>query len=276
MRYSVIFSAAALLTSVYAATPEKIDGMTLVWSDDFSGSGDFDKGKWSYYKGAITNNEQETYPQSGDYCKLSGKGSLLITPTKTGDSWASCRIETIKAWAPPKGGKIQFASRFKLAGKGQNLQGIWPAFWALGDSMRHGTPWPTCGEIDTFEAVNGLEMGHGTLHCGNTCKGFEGLGQGTPYTLDEFHTWSHVVDNTSPDWKQQSITWYMDGKPYHTIHGSDLNNQDDAVNTMQKAFYMTLNVAVGGAWPGPASPTTLSGPGAGMEIQYVAVYQSGI
>jgi beta-glucanase (GH16 family) len=274
MRYSVYFSAAALVTSVYAIAPAAIPGMKIVWSDDFAGSGAFDKTKWNYYTGQITNKEEETYPQSGDSCKLSGSGSLLITPVKTGDSWASCRIETPESWAPPKGGKIEFAARFKLGTAGADHQGIWPAFWALGQSMRTGTPWPECGEIDTFENVNGGPLGSGTLHCGTVCDGFTGLGQSIPFDYGSFHTWSHVVDNTSGDWQDQSITWYMDGKPYHVIKGSDLNNEDDATSTMQKAMFITLNVAVGGLWPGPPDANTASGQDNGMEVQYVAVYES--
>jgi beta-glucanase (GH16 family) len=275
MRYNIIFTAAALATSAFAATPEPVPGMTLVWSDDFSGSGPFDKSKWQYYNGAISNGEQEAYPASGDYCKLSGRGSLLITPENSNGKWASCRIETINSWTPPVGGKVQFQSRFKLGTKGANLQGIWPAFWALGDSMRHGTPWPACGEIDTFENVSGGPLGYGTLHCGSTCKGSEGLGQGMAFDYGSFHTWSHVIDRTESDWHQQSITWFMDGQSYHVIKGSDLNNQDDWTAVAQKAMYITLNVAVGGSWPGPVSPQTASGKDAGMEIQYVGVYQSG-
>lgn len=167
---------------------------------------------------------------------MSGSGSLLIQPERTGDSWASCRIETVDSWAPPTGGMITFASKFKYGTSGASLQGAWPAFWALGDSMRNGVSWPTCGEIDTFESVNGEGIGHGTLHCGNVCDGFTGIGQSIPTDITEFHTWSHTVDFTSTNWEDQSITWYLDGQPYNTITGQQLGNQDDVVNTMQKAM----------------------------------------
>lgn len=274
MRYNILFSAAVLATSVSAAAPEDVPGMKVTWSDSFSGSGAFDLSKWQYYKGPIDNGEEETYPSSGDHCKLSGSDSLLITPINNNGKWESCRIETISSWAPPVGGKIRFQSRFKLGNPGANHQGIWPAFWALGDSMRHGTPWPACGEIDTFENVSGNQVGWGTLHCQNTCQGSEGLKQAMAFDYGSFHTWSHVIDRTSGDWNQQSITWYMDGQSYHVIKGSDLNNQEDWVAVAQKAMYITLNVAVGGGWPGPASAQTASGQDSGMEVQYVAVYES--
>lgn len=275
MRYStLLLGASALVTSVYAGAPEKVAGMHMVWSDDFSGSGNFNKDKWQYYDGAITNGEQESYPKNGDFCKLSGSGSLLITPENNGGKWSSCRIETKASWTPPKSGKIQVQARFKLGGAGKPLQGVWPAFWSLGDSMRHGTPWPACGEIDTFEAVSGKPTGYGTLHCGKTCNGFSGLSQGTPFDYGSFHTWAHVIDISNGDWHQQTITFFLDGKPYHVIKGSDLNNEDDWNAVAHKAMYITLNVAIGGSWPGPVGANTASGKDANMEVQYVAVYSS--
>jgi beta-glucanase (GH16 family) len=274
MRYNIIFAAASLATSVLAGTPEQVPGMHLVWSDTFTGAGAFDQSKWQYYGGGIHNGEQQTYPKSGEYCKLSGSGSLLIHPTKTNGAWASCRIETKNAWAPEVGGKVQFQARFKLGTPGVQLQGIWPAFWALGDSMRHGVNWPGCGEIDTFENVNGGQMGFGTVHCDGCGDAFKGVGQGQAFDYGSFHTWAHVVDRTSEDWRQQSITWYLDGKPYHVVKGADTTNQNGWIAVTQKAFYITLNVAVGGSWPGPADPATAGGKDSGMEVQYVAVYKS--
>jgi hypothetical protein len=264
--------AATLFTSAYASAAEPIDGFHVIWSDDFSGSGGFDTSKWQHYKGQISNGEQETYPASGDYCKLSGQGSLLITPKNDNGQWASCRIETTEFFTPPAGGKLIVQSRFKLGTPGVNLQGIWPAFWSLGQSMREGTPWPQCGEIDTFENVSGGQLGYGTLHCGTTCNGNSGLSQGTTFSYGDFHTWAHAIDLSSGDVSQQSITFYMDGQAYHVVHGSDLAPEDWSALT--KATYMTLNVAVGGGWPGPVSPRTASGQDAGMEVLYVAVYQS--
>jgi hypothetical protein len=86
--------AATLFMRAYASAPEPLNGFPVIWSDDFSGSGDFDTSKWQYYQGSIENGEQEPYPISGDYCKLSGQGSLLITPENNKGQWASCRIKT--------------------------------------------------------------------------------------------------------------------------------------------------------------------------------------
>lgn len=270
---TLLFSAAAFAARVYAGTPPAAPaGMHLLWSDEFNGSGNIDLSKWQYYTGGQVNGELEHY--SGDHCTLSGSGSLLITPLNVDGQWESCRIETKDAWAPPTGGKLQVQSHFKLGKAGATLQGIWPAFWSLGESMRQGTSWPACGEIDTFENINGQAQGFGTLHCGTTCHGGEGLSLAAPFDYGTPHTWSHIIDITNGDWTQQSITFSLDGNPYHIIHGSDLNNQADWTAVAQKAMYITLNVAVGGTFPGAPAANTASGSDAGMEIDYVAVYST--
>jgi hypothetical protein len=281
MRYSIIYTAAAMATSALAAAPEQVPGMKVLWSDDFSGNGEIDTSKWGYYKGARTNNEMQDYSQSAQYCQVSG-GSLHITPTKTAAGWASCRIESVPAWEPPQGGKVRFQSKFKVNNAGaDNMAGIWPAFWALGDSMRHGTPWPTCGEIDTFESVKGENLGHGTLHCGPACNdqapSYMGLGSTQAFDVSAFHTWAHEIDRTAGDdnFQQQSITFFLDGNPFHEVKGSDVVDKEAWANLAQKAYYITLNVAVGGNWPGPPNDQTTSGEAVSMEVQYVAVYASG-
>src|SRR3954453_21846489 len=98
MRYSIIYTAAAMATGALAIAPEPVDGMKVLWSDEFQGSGPVDQTKWSYYSGKVQNNEQQDYDNSEKYCQLSGSGSLVITPVNNGGKWSSCRIETKPAW----------------------------------------------------------------------------------------------------------------------------------------------------------------------------------
>ena len=278
MRYTVLLSAAALITNVYsAAVPEEqvqksgidnIPGMKVVWSDEFT-SNSVDTTKWNFASGKGQNNEQQLYGK--DDCHVSG-GTLKILPKKTGDQWTSCRLESVSAWAPAKGGSVTYAAKIKLGkqGSGGSMKGVWPAFWALGDSMRHGTPWPGCGELDTMENINGDNELHGTAHCGAECKdfvdkgSFEGLGQKTQFDRSQWNVYSHTVS-------QDSITWFLNGKQYHKITKDQVSGSWEA---LQKKFYVILNVAMGGNWPGMTEPGTVQGAAAGMEVQYVAVYQS--
>jgi beta-glucanase (GH16 family) len=263
----------ALLPTTLAMAPEPISGFHVTWSDDFSGKS-LDTSKWLHWTGTPSNNEQEIYPTSGENCKLTGSGSLLITPEKVNNQWTSCRIESLPAFQAKAGGQMIVQSRLKLGKPGAKLQGIWPAFWSLGEAVRHGTQWPACGEIDTFEAVNSNSLGYGTLHCGDACHDTTGLSAGMAFDYGSFHTWAHAIDLRTGDWKQQSITWYMDGQAYHVIHGSDLGDEASWKAVAQSGMFMTLNVAVGGSWPGNAASDTAEGVAAGMEVLYVAVYES--
>lgn len=88
-----------------------------------------------------------------------------------------------------------------------------------------------------------------------------------------YHTWAHAIDNRSEDWSEGSITWYMDGQPYHVILASTLD-EESWHRVGQMSMYAQLNVAVGGDLAGMADAETMAGIGAGMQVDYVAVYQS--
>jgi len=121
-----------------------------------------------------------------------------------------------------------------------------------------------------MENINGDNDLHGTAHCGPDCKdfvdrnSFEGLGQKTPIDRSQWNVFSHTVS-------QDSITWSLNGKQYHKITKGQIQGSWDA---LQKKFYVILNVAMGGNWPGMTEDGTVQGAAAGMEVQYVAVYQS--
>ncbi|KAF4629669.1 hypothetical protein G7Y89_g8477 [Cudoniella acicularis] len=246
--------------------PEPISGFNVIWSDSFTGTA-IDTTKWTVYTGGVSNNEEEAYTTSASNCYLSGSGSLLLVPFQDSTGkWTSCRVETSASFAAPTGGQLVVQARLKLGTSGDALQGIWPAFWSLGQAVREGTAWPACGEIDTFENINGASTGYGTLHCGSECQDPTGLSAGMAFEYSGWHTWAHAIDLTSADWTQQSITWYMDGQPYHILTGNDVGNEGVWANVAQKEMFMTLNVAVGGAWPGNAAANTVDGVAAGMEV----------
>jgi beta-glucanase (GH16 family) len=270
-----IFNITALTTlfsTTLATTPETVPGFTPTWTENFAGTA-VNTANWAFWTGTPSNGEQEVYPGPGVNCQLTPSNTLLIVPEKTGGKWTSCRLESHSTFAASPGKKMRVQARLKLGQPGAQLQGIWPAFWSLGAGIRNNVGWPACGEIDTFENIDGSAMGYGTIHCGAKCNDPTGLSQGVPFDYGSFHTWAHVVDLTSSDWTKQSIEFLLDGNVYNTITGATIGDRG-VWNTLVGPMFMTLNVAVGGAWPGSVPGSTVSGAAAGMEVQYVAVYNS--
>jgi beta-glucanase (GH16 family) len=145
-------------------------------------------------------------------------------------------------------------------------QGIWPAFWMLGADIEKKS-WPKCGEIDIMENI-GKEPGivHGTIH-GPGYSGANGIG--APLSLppgqrfaDDFHIYA-------VEWEQKVIRFYVDDHLYQTRTPANL--PPGAKWVYQHPFFVLLNVAVGGGWPGsPDASTTFPQT---MLVDYVRVYR---
>ncbi|TLD20506.1 hypothetical protein PspLS_08640 [Pyricularia sp. CBS 133598] len=273
----------ALLPALAAAirAPNK-DGLKLVFEETFSGpaGASVNEDTWQIALNINSNNEHQVYTTSNDNMQISGGGSFQIVPRRHADgSWTSGRIESRDAWTAPPGGVMEVEGSIRL---GWNLQGskqgIWPAFWMLGDALRHGTGWPQCGEIDIMEQVSGAPTAYATVHCdvypGGRCQ--EPLGrQGTTSMSDDgWHTWNVKIDRSDDDWTRQSITWTKDGAEFHRLTGDMIGDQGTWGTLAHSPMYVLLNVAVGGNWPGAPNDATLDGYGSMMEIQYIAVYTS--
>ncbi|KAI1112680.1 glycoside hydrolase family 16 protein [Nemania sp. NC0429] len=267
---------------VAAIRPPNVNGMELKWFDGFEGPAGSSPNTdvWNIMDAINTNNEVQAYTHSNENLQISGGGTVQFVPRKSSTGqWTSGRIETKQSWTP-KPGKVMMVSANILVGGNPagTKQGLWPAFWLLGDAVRHGTEWPRCGEIDIFEQVNGLATGHGTLHCGDAqggpCQETTGRSGTVPMPLDGFHTWSVKIDLTSGDWRAQTISFQLDGATFYTVRGADLNDGPVWSTLAHSPMYMILNVAVGGDWPGPPNDATLGDYGAMMEVQWAAVYSS--
>ncbi len=255
------------------AESSKTDGTwTLVWSDEFNqpdGSPP-DPTKWSYHEGVGNNgwgnNELEYYTSRPQNISIQN-GNLVITAAQEHytDSAAvmraftSARIKTRAQFAQAYG---RFEARIKIPGGA----GLWPAFWMLGDNIKL-VGWPACGEIDVMENI-GKELStvHATIH-GPGYSAAAGIS--SPYELpggrrfaDDFHLFA-------VEWEPNSIRFYVDNDLYATRTPADLPS--GAKWVYDHPFFILLNLAVGGNWPGPPELTT-SFP-ASMFVDYVRVYQ---
>lgn len=243
------------LSLVSAIKAPNRKGLKILWQDDFSGcQGCTPSDKnWNIALDINHNNELQDYTTSNRNIQLSGGHTLQLVPWKSKDGeWTSGRIETTKSWHAEQGKAIRIEASLRT-GDAQGKQGIWPAFWMLGDSIRHGTDWPLCGELDIFERVNGDMIGYGTVHCGEegggVCNEPNGLGRHVALATNDFQTWSIVIDRRCDSWETEKITWLLDGKPFHSLTGAQLGDQNVWATLAHSPMYVLLNVAVGGNWP---------------------------
>ena len=140
-------------------------------------------------------------------------------------------------------------------------QGLWPAFWMLGSNI-NSVSWPRCGELDIMEHINTDNTIYGTMH-------WDGGGGHVQYGRDTSITNAGDYHIYSIAWDQNSINWYVDNKLYVTGNiASNINN----TAAFHLPFFILLNFAVGGNWPGQTVDTSLFP--ASMYVDYVRVYKA--
>lgn len=288
----------AVTLNARAALPPTPSGWSLVWSDDFTGAANTlpSSSNWiidtgTSYPGGPANwgtGEIQTYTNSTTNVSHDGSGNLRITPIRNSSGgWTSARIETVRTnFKPPSGGVMRIEGRIQMPNvTGAAAAGYWPAFWALGAPYRGNYQnWPSIGEFDVMENVNGINSVWGVLHCGvnpgGPCNETNGLGasRACPGSSCQsaFHTYRFEWDaSVSP----QQLRWYVDGQHFHTVTQSQVGEPHWSNMTSHAGYFLLLNVAMGGAFPngvaGSATPTSSTASGVPMLVDYVAVYTSG-
>jgi beta-glucanase (GH16 family) len=237
----------------------------LLWEDNFEGAKGqaLDSRRWGFDVGGNGwgNGQLEFNTDKTNNAALDGDGYLDITAreeTYGNNLYTSARILTRGRFHRAYG---RFEARIKLPVG----QGIWPAFWLLGNDIDE-VGWPTCGEIDVME-YRGQEPWKiaGSLHG----PGYSG---GTPvsesYVLpgkSDFNEDFHIF---RIDWSPERITWFVDDFLYQVVELSGLPGP----SVFDHPFFMILNVAVGGAYVGPPDTTTVFPQT--MKVDFVRVYEA--
>jgi beta-glucanase (GH16 family) len=211
-------------------------------------------------------------------------GNLLLTPIVHNGKWTSGRIETKDVFQAPAGGQMRIEGRLALPDvHGTEARGYWPAFWALGEDQRKDRwSWPATGETDFTESVNGVNKNWATLHCGyktmnpNPCGetggvSNHGLAPASGDIWGQFHSYTFVWDKTRGTGKDQ-LRWYVDGKLVHSVDQTDPAVKD-VWKTMDKGYFIILNVAMGGQFPAAlgGGPDGSTASGKSMSVDYVKV-----
>ncbi len=244
----------------------QIPGWTMVWQDEFDGKA-VDLSKWSYEVNGQGggNNELQYYTDRPENSYIED-GQLVIEARKeqyTGPdgtrSYTSARMVT------RKNGNWKYG-RFDIRAKLPYGQGMWPAIWMMPSESAYGG-WAASGEIDIMELL-GQESNkvYGTLHYGDVWP--DNTHSGTSYTLAQ-GDFSHSFHIFTLEWEPGEMRWYVDGQLYQTQTEWYTKNGIFPAPFDQK-FFIILNVAVGGNWPGNPDHTTLFPQR--MFIDYVRVY----
>jgi len=244
-------------------TPITYEGYELVWNDEFDGTV-VDQSAWCFQNGngcpdlcGWGNNELEYYRSQNAWVN---NGLLTIEARKENfqdNEYTSSKLIT-------QGKKAFTYGRIDVRAKLPRGQGLWPAIWMLGTNIT-SVSWPACGEIDIMEMIGGSggeKTAYGTAHWGNANNDHVSSGDNRSVAdgLDQvFHVYSIV-------WNETQIEWMLNDVTYHT-----LNISGGGMEAFHKPFYMILNVAIGGNWPG--NPSTATQFPTQMQVDYVRVFQ---
>jgi len=240
----------------------------LTWSDEFTGPNGSspDPAKWVMENGGNGwgNDELEYYTPRPENLRLEN-GNLVIVALKkefigtdgVKRRYTSGRLETLGRFTQAYG---RFEARIKIP----SGQGVWPAFWLLGDN--HLTAgWPECGEIDVMENVDvDKSRIRGSIH-GPGYSGKKSLTSRYALRHGKFSDDFHVF---AVEWEPQVIRFYVDDELYATSTPADL--PESARWVYDHPFYIILNLAVGGNLP--ASPDASTEFPQRMLVDYVRVY----
>jgi len=226
----------------------------LVWWDDFDYNGLPDISKWENEVGLIRNNELQYYTERRIENSVVQGGELLIVGRKESykdADFTSASLTTVNSFNTTYG-KIE--AKIKL----QKGQGLWPAFWLLGTNIGD-VGWPACGEIDILEQINNEEIVHSAMHWHN--NGHKTFSGSVYCDVQQYQTYAI-------EWDESNITWFLNDNAYLSKR---IDNGLDSTEAFHKPFYLILNLAIGGNWPGSPDTTTIF-PDT-MRVDYVRVYK---
>ncbi|WP_291914814.1 family 16 glycosylhydrolase [Chitinophaga sp. CB10] len=221
----------------------------LIWSDEFNGTS-VNTNNWNFETGPNVNNEKQYYQAAN---ATVSNGNLVITARKQsvgGMPYTSARLNTSGHFSV-KYGRIEASIKLPSG------QGLWPAFWMLGNNIG-SVGWPACGEIDIMERVNTSSTIYGTIHW--NANGHVSYGGTTTTTPDNYHVYA-------VEWDASSIRWYVDGVQYAT---ANILNNINSTEEFHNPFFIILNLAVAGDFPGQTVDESKLP--ASMYVDYVRVY----
>jgi Beta-glucanase/Beta-glucan synthetase len=257
-----------------AATTIANNEWELVWNDEFNKPA-IDTNKWTVQDtGVVYNNELEYYKPNNAVIEQDGDRSVLSLKAKKEDYQGS-HYTSAKLITKEKGdwtyGKVVVRAKLPVQ------QGMWPAIWLLPTDEAHYGGWPASGEIDLMELIGGANgnRAFGTLHYDSVqADGSHGSDQSS-YVLPEGKTFADDYHDFQLEWLPGVIRFYVDGQLYHEVRdwktkGPGQPEYYTYPAPFDRPFYLILNLAVGGDWPGSPSGDFTADQ---MNVDFVRVYE---
>jgi beta-glucanase (GH16 family) len=243
-----------------------------MWSDEFDASqgSSLNPDDWTCRIGGSGwgNSERQYYTDRPENVSHSGDGTLVITVLEENPDDYSCwygectytsaRCNTVEK-VEFTYGKVEARIRLPFG------QGLWSALWMLGGENDYPeADWPAAGEIDIMENLGSEpQTVHGTIHG----PGYSGGGgvRGSLHLDEPVNEDFHVF---GIEWEPNVIRWYVDGEEYFTVTPDSINGRDWVYD---HDFFLLMNIAVGGTWPGLPDETTQFPQT--MEFDWIRLYQ---
>jgi beta-glucanase (GH16 family) len=249
--------------SLTEADEDKVENWKLVKEYSFDSKADLADWRFEVGNGQAKgipgwgNAELEYYTDGENAEIVDGKLVLTAKEEKRSDEYGTYNYTSTRMITQDK---FEFTyGRVEIRAKLPEGQGIWPAIWMLGADIAEN-PWPDCGEIDIMELV-GYEPStvHGTIHGSGPSKG-------SAYTLEE-GKFSDDFHEFALEWDEDEIEWYVDDTLYHVANAAEVGS----TWVFDHPFFLILNIAVGGNWPGNPDASTRFPQT--MEIDYIKIFE---
>ena len=237
----------------------------LIWSDEFDYQGKPDSSKWTHDIGGHGwgNKESQFYVDDERACYVQD-GKLVIKAfkeKKENCDYISAKIKTYGKFSMQYG-------RVEVKAKLPKGSGTWPAIWFLGNSIKEGSPWPLCGEIDLMEYVgkdpNKLVF---SLHT----KAYNHRLNNHRTKVVEIEGISDRFVEYAMNWEKDYIEFFVDGESVVRFNRGERSLDHDVTGwPFDQPFYLILNLAIGGTWGGKIDDSIFP---VAFEIEYVRVYE---
>lgn len=244
-------------------------GYELVWRDEFVGQR-LDAATWNVENSTFGDGNDELQCYTPDNVSVDAETGVLVLSARAES--VTCPNGDVRSFSSGKVTTEDLATWtygwFEVRARVPEGQGLWPAIWLSPNDSVYGD-WPASGEIDLLEVrgqrpdtarVNLHYLGPDLRRAQSPLDVDATPGRGF---ADTFHTFA-------VQWEPDRITWYVDGLRVHEVTAWP-SPVGPAPAPFDQDFFIRLNLAVGGTFPGDPDGST-PWP-AEYVIDWVRVYQ---